>query len=114
MSQRFLTDRLIFVSFLAGIIINIILWVLLAGKFGFSTRPVPLHFNVVYGIDFVKSSRTIYQLPLAGLTIVFLNLFLARLLYEREKPLSYVLCVAAGVVQGILLIGGVAIAILNR
>ncbi|MBI4050019.1 MAG: hypothetical protein HY398_01060 [Candidatus Doudnabacteria bacterium] len=114
MTKSFLRDRLIFVSLLIAFFVNIILWAVLLGKFGFAGRSIPLHYNVVSGVDFVNSSRRVYQLPLAGLLIFFVNVFLGRLLYDREKLLGYVLIFAAAAAQGILLVAGVALATLNR
>ena len=106
-------DRLIFVSSLAAAILNIILWLMLAGKFGFSSGKIPLHFNVIYGIDFLSSTRQIYQLPLAGLVIGLVNSFLALQLYQREKLLSYFLAFSAAVVQVLLLAAAFSLIVLN-
>lgn len=113
-TTRFLSDRLIFVSLLAALLINIILWVVLSSKFGLSTRAAPLHWSVIYGIDFVGSSRAVYELPLTGLAIFFVNASLAKLLHSHEKILAYILVLVSLTVECALLIGGVAITVLNR
>lgn len=106
-------DRLILVSFASSLFVNIILWIVLAGKFGLSREPLPLHFSVVYGIDFVGSARKLYQLPGAGLLIFFVNLFLGRGLYDREKLLSYFLGFATLAVQIIFAVAVLALVVLN-
>lgn len=106
-------DRLIFVSTLTSAILNIILWFIVAGKFGFSADKVALHFNVVYGIDFLGSARQIYQIPLAGLVIGLVNFFLSVKIYAREKLFSYILSLAGLAVQILLLVAVLVLAILN-
>lgn len=84
-------DRLIFVSAVISAILNIILWLALAGKFGWSSETVPLHFSVIYGIDYLGSAWHVYQIPLTGLVMLGLNVWLAMLVYEKEKLFSYFL-----------------------
>lgn len=114
MENSYFRDRLIFVSFSVGIALNIILWAVLMSKFGYSSQSVPLHFNVVYGVDFVRDSRMVYQIPAAGLAVFLVNIFLGRLAYRQELFFAYVLVIGQAAVQAILLIGGLAIIVLNR
>lgn len=107
-------ERLLLVSTVASLVINIILWLVLFGKFGLGKQPIPLHFNVVYGIDFVGKSYEIYQLPLVGAVIFLINIFLGQPLYKREKMLSRFLGLATLLVQVILAIAVWAILVLNR
>ncbi len=105
----FLKDRLILVSFLSGLALNIILWIGLLSNFGFAAKPVPLHFNIVFGIDFLGSSRKIYQLPGASLLILVLNFFLAKTIYQSEKLFSYFLSVAAAIIQVLLFLAALSL-----
>lgn len=98
----FFRDRLILVSFNVGLIFNIVLWIVLLSKFGFGSERIPLHFSVVYGIDFVGDSWRIYQIPFLGLAILGANFVLGKIVYEREKLFSYFLFVTAAAVQLIL------------
>jgi len=113
MFKEMFKDRLIFVSVVSGVILNIILWLMLGGKFGWSGERIPLHFNVVYGIDFLGSTREVYQIPLAGLVLLAVNTFLSSKLYSREKIFSYFLSFSAAVLQIILIIAAAALAVLN-
>lgn len=106
-------DRLIFVSFILSAILNIILWLVLAGKFGWSGEKVPLHFNVVYGIDYLASTRHVYQIPLTGLFLLAVNTLLAAMIYSREKFFSYFLSFGSVAIQLILITAGMALVVLN-
>ena len=106
-------DRLILVSTRAGIVLNIILWLVLVGKFGISSSRVPLHYNVVYGIDFSGSSWKVYTIPFTGLSILLVNHFLAGIIGEREKVFAYLLSFAIPAVQLLLLVAGISLVALN-
>lgn len=93
--------------------INIILWTILGGKFGFSREQVPLHFNVIYGIDFVGKAYEVYQLPLLGLVILVANFFVGKIVYPREKLFSMFLLYGAATVQVFLAIAVAALVVLN-
>lgn len=108
-----LGDRLILVSLGVGFFVNIVLWATLFSKFGFGREAVPLHFNVVYGIDLVGSSRKLYQLGLIGLLILILNAILAHILYSLHKLFSYFLIFAAASAQVLLLVAGLALTTLH-
>src|SRR3990167_33170 len=112
--RYYLRDRLILVSVVSGVLINIILWLVFAGKFGFSGDRIPLHFNVVYGIDFLGSARRIYQLPAAYLVILIVNFFLGRMIYDREAFFSYLLSFTAVFAQVVILASALALLILNK
>lgn len=109
----FFRDRLILISLGLSLILNIILWIMLVGKFGLSKEPVPLHFNIVSGIDFLGESRQLFELPASGVVIMLANFWLARTVYRTEKLFGYFLVGAAVAVQLLLLLGGTALLVLN-
>ncbi|OGE79201.1 MAG: hypothetical protein A2751_04375 [Candidatus Doudnabacteria bacterium RIFCSPHIGHO2_01_FULL_46_14] len=106
-------DRLIFVSFVISAILNIILWLMLAGKFGWSAEKIPLHFNVAYGIDYLGTARQVYEIPLTGLVLLAINTLLAVKLYSREKLFSYFLSFGSIVLQLILSAAALSLIVLN-
>ncbi len=113
LQSEFLRDRLILVSLTSGAVLNIIIWILAISKFGYTQETMPLHYSVVYGIDFVSSSRQIYQLPGAGLVIWLVNTWLGRMVFKEEKIFSYFLIVGSAFGQLILLLALLTLVILN-
>ena len=111
--ETYFRDRLVLVSSIITFILNIILWLILLGKFGLSKELIPLHFNVVYGIDFVGKASKIYQLPGSGLIIFLVNSLLSALSFTKEKFLSYLLIFASMAVQFILLLAALSVFFLN-
>lgn len=106
-------NRLILVSSIASIVLNIILWGLLAGKFGWSQERIPLHFNVVYGIDFVDKAINVYQLPGSGLFIFVVNAALGRMIFPLQKLFSYFLSLTSVAAELILFIAAIGLLIAN-
>ena len=105
--MKFWEERQILVSSGTAFLVNIILWIAVLGKFGLAGETVPLHYSIVFGIDLIGSSWRLYELPAAGLIILFINLWIASLLYDRQRLFSYFFTYTALCVQLLL---GIALA----
>lgn len=108
-----LKNKLILISGWIATLLNIVLWIALAGKFGLHNVSIPLHSNVISGIDLVGGSRQVYELPAAGLTIIAANFLLARFFLQGHDIWKSFLAVAAALVQVLLLITGSLLLSLN-
>lgn len=109
----YLRDRLILVSLGGALLVNIILWIVVIGKFAGSKELLPLHFNIVYGIDFLGTSRQIYEVPLMGFVILVINFALGRIFFDSQKLLSYFLNFTSLFVEVILLVAVLALVAIN-
>lgn len=109
----FFRDRLILISGATGLTLNIILWILLLSKFGYSQEKIALHFNVVYGIDFVGGTNRVYQIAILGVLILIINLSLAKMIYGKERLFAYFLTLSGALVQIILLLAALSLLNLN-
>lgn len=106
-------NRLILISSSCALFVNIVLWIVLLRKFGLSGFSIPLHFNVVSGIDYVGSSRKTYDLPALGLALLLINLFIINLLHERSPLWTYFLAISSVVVQALLAVSVILLLSLN-
>ncbi len=70
-------------------------WLLLVRRLGDVTAA--LHYNTIFGIDYVGAPVQIYWLPNIGLIILALNLILAVLADKKYKLLSQLLLIGSGV-----------------
>lgn len=113
LEDPYLRDRLILVSSGVGLLLNILLWVVVISKFGYTQEKLPLHFNIVYGIDLVGAGRNLYQIPGAGLIIFVIDAWLGKAVYRRNPLFSYFLTFAVGFVQVVLLIALFSLVSLN-
>lgn len=89
--------------------INIIVWILLVSKFGFSSELGPLHFNIVYGIDLVDREYFVYQLPIFGILVILLNRYFAKIYRGKQSFFADLLDWSALFVQMLLLLATIAL-----
>jgi hypothetical protein len=107
--KSFIFDPLNLPSLGASLLINIIHLLILYFKLGFSQRTILIHYNVVYGSDFVGRVQQAYLIPLTALAILVLNTILSGYFYRREKLASYFLNYANIAVQLIFLAASIII-----
>jgi len=108
-SHYFWHDKLVFISFVFGITVNILFWVFLFLKLKTLEEIIPLHSNVYFGIDMIDSKYELLKMPILGMVIAIVNTFLAFKIYKHERINAYFLLIGNGLIQVFLLIAGVLI-----
>ena len=109
-------DNFFRVTFLLAILLNFSIWSLIAFKFiplvevG---QPIPLHYNIYFGIDFIGDWYKLLFIPLLGIFFIITNFILSDIVYLRDKVISYFLLGANVFTQLILLIGTYMIILIN-
>lgn len=73
----------------------LIAWLLLVRRLGDVTAA--LHYNTIFGIDYIGAAAQIYWLPDIGLIILALNLVLAIMADKKYKLLSQLLLIGSGI-----------------
>lgn len=111
--RSFLSDRINAVGFGISAVLNIIHWGLLYFKISPSQNKILLHYNVVYGPDFVEKSSYLYLIPLLALILLLLNFILASHFYKKEKLSSHFLSIATVAVQMIFFTATVVLIVIN-
>ena len=93
--------------FLSGtaILFNLATWLVLYLRLTPAEFPIPLHYTIYFGIDYINNWSQAYYLPLTGLIIIIVNVIISIFLYRYSKLLAYLLTGSALLVQFILLIG---------
>jgi hypothetical protein len=97
----------------AALLVNIILWGAIIIKTRLETRPIPLHFSSSYGIELVGPAFWLAELPLVGLLLLGLNVFLAKRLYADRVFLAAFLNYVSLLVQLSVFLAAIAIIVLN-
>lgn len=110
----FWRNRLNLVYLLSSGFFNLIIWLLLGYYIQPSEYPIPLHYNIYFGIDLTGSYRSVFNLPIIGLLIILINAFLSIWLYSKDRLISYILLLTALVVQIFVLIGAATVIYINR
>lgn len=107
-SHPYFQSRLNLFLFFSAILLNITIWILLYLIIKPSQYPIPLHFNIYFGIDVIDNWYNIFVIPLLGFLFCLINFFLAGLIFENEKLFSYFLNAASLFVQILLILGAVS------
>jgi len=109
MKNFFLKDRFIISALLTAIALNIILWIILYLKIKPSEYPIPLHYNIFFGVDLMGGYTKVYTLPGIGILILLFNLVLSFSLYKKERLASYLLIGIAVLIQVFLILSGITV-----
>jgi len=99
----FIKDKLIIICIILSFLLNAVIWIILYYKIKPTAIPIPLHYNIYFGIDLIGEWYKIYFIPGFGLIIFFINLIISFIIYKTEKIISYFLIFASMFSQLILL-----------
>lgn len=111
--RPFLRDPLNFISLGVAWLFNIIHWSILYIKIKPGQNSILLHYNVIYGPDFVEKSLYIYWIPLLALILLLINAGIAAYFYSREKLASYFLNFSSIVIQVVFFAATLILIIIN-
>ena len=112
--QEFFQSKIVFWLIISGLLANLINWAAL----WIFIKPVDgniiLHYNVYFGVDMMGNWKLVFIMPSVGLFLFFVNFFLALYFYrQKERIASYLLLMAALMIQFSLLIASASIIIIN-
>ncbi|HLD31888.1 MAG TPA: hypothetical protein VJB37_03270 [Patescibacteria group bacterium] len=111
MSSKFYPLKLYFrawpnlVSLVLSLLIDLFLFVWLFWEIRPQEELIFLHYNILFGVDYVGEWWKIIYLPLGGIGILLINGFLGWWLFRRDRFSAYVL-------NGTTLLGHVFLAII--
>lgn len=112
----FIKNRLVLISIILTLILNIIIWIILAVKIGSPVEPIALHYNIYFGIDRIGAWQNMYFLPLNGILIFIANWLIGLFIFIKESKnliLSYFFIFTALFVQLILLVASILLIVIN-
>lgn len=101
-------------AFLNSLLLNLCIWIILYIKLKPSDYPIPLHFNVYFGIDVIDKWSYAFVIPGLGLFLSLLNFFISYLVFKRAKFLSYFLNINSNFVQILLFLGSIGLIIIQH
>lgn len=103
-TEGLLSDRSSQILLVVGLLFNISAWIYLLINIKPQTNPIFLHYNIYFGVDLIGDWYRIYQIPLIGIIIYFVNLYLSYILYKKGKVISRFLIGVTVFIQVIVLI----------
>lgn len=86
---------IIFFSFIS----NLFMWYFIYAKRIEGNYPVILHYNLIFGVDYLGSYNNLYLIPIVGLSVLVFGTILSYHIYAKEKLASYFLQFNALVIQ---------------
>jgi len=112
--KEFFRSQIVIWLLVLSFIANIADWVIIATLIKPVNFPIILHYNVYFGADFIGDYRQAYLLPAIGLILIMINLLLAIYFYaQKERIASYILLIAALMIQLGLIVGSASVIIIN-
>jgi len=99
--------------FAAGLAMNVFVWLWLWSHIPAGVNGLFLHYNILFGVDFIGSSWQMYMVPLSGLIILIINLFLGWVVYKKEHFAAQLLNFSAAFLQIFLIIEAYLLVLLN-
>ena len=96
-----------------GLLLNLASWVWLLWQIKPQPDPIFLHYNVLFGVDFIGEWWKVLYLPIVGLFIFLLNGILAWVLFSKDKFVAELLNFVSVFCQVIILIAAALLVFLN-
>lgn len=111
--NKFWKDKFSMFILLTNIFFNISIWLFLIFKLKPSEYPVPLHFNIYFGIDVIDKWTQAFMVPSIGLVVILINLVLSYLVFSKEKFVAQFLLASSLFVQVLLFLAGISIVVIR-
>ena len=73
-----------------SLLLNLFSWFWLKSQLP-NTSELFLHYNVLFGVNYIGESWKVFFVPLVGLIILSANFFMGWLLYKKDKFMAQVL-----------------------
>jgi hypothetical protein len=112
--RDFFYNPLVFWLIFASLVVNLANWLAL----WFFTKAIDsaiiLHYNVYFGVDMIGDRKIAFFMPAIGLFLLISNVFFGLFFYhQKERVASYILLLAALMIQFSLLIASISVIIIN-
>lgn len=92
-------DSLITTIIFFSIISNLSIWIFLLNNKIEGNYPIILHYNLIFGVDYLGNYEKVFLLPAVGAIIFIFNTLLGYYVYAKEKLASYFLQFNALIIQ---------------
>lgn len=96
-----------------ALILNITNWVWLLWEIRPQNELIFLHYNILFGVDLLGFWWKVLYLPIVGLIIILVNIFLGWSLFSKDKFFAYILNFISVFCQIFLLIASSLLIFLN-
>src|SRR3989338_482580 len=105
--------RLNLVMFILAFLINLSNWIWVVLKVRPQKDLIFLHYNILFGVDYIGEWWRVYFVAMTGLVIFIINFLLGWLLFNKDKFVSILMNIVNIVAQIFLLIATAILVFLN-
>ncbi len=98
---------------MTSLVINAATWIWLLWNIRPQEQLIFLHYNILFGVDFLGAWWQVLTIPLAGLFILLINAFLGWMLYTKDSFVALLLNVTAVLVQVLSFVAAALLVFLN-
>lgn len=109
----FFSNKFLLINFLLAAFLNTASWFLLLWRIKPSSEPIPLHYNVYFGLDLIGPWQQAFWVSALGTIFLILNYFLAWQVYPQEKALTGLLAGLTTLLELFLLVGALVLVLIN-
>jgi len=96
-----------------SLLTNIITWLWLIKDIKSQAEPIFLHYNALFGVDYIGEWWRLFYIPLTGLTILVVNAILGWIFFSKDKFIAQILNAISLVCQIFLLVAVGVLIFLN-
>ncbi|MFA6512101.1 MAG: hypothetical protein WCV86_03200 [Patescibacteria group bacterium] len=107
--RRFTQDRFLLLPFFFGLFGNAATFAVLFTTLIPTEQPVPLHYNIYFGIDAIGPWYAYYYLPAGSVALLIFNCILAFWVVRSDRMLSRILLGTAAIIALLILITTIVI-----
>ncbi len=111
--NKFWKDKVCIFTLLTNVLFNIVIWIFLIFRLKSSEFPVPLHFNIYFGIDVIDRWSQAFVIPSIGLLVILINLVLSYLIFSKEKFIAQFLLFSSLFIQCLLFLAGIGVVVIR-
>jgi hypothetical protein len=113
-AQEYFRSHIVIWLLILSLVANLAIWIALVIFVKPVDFPIILHYNVYFGVDITGDFRQAYSLPAIGLFLLVTNAFLSLYFYrQKERIASYLLLMAALMIQLSLAVAAVSVIVIN-
>lgn len=112
--NEYMRNRIVFWLLVFSLTINLANWLALKIFVQPVDLPIILHYNVYFGVDILGSWKEVFFSPAIGMILFLVNFLLAAYFYKsKERIISYLLLIAALMIQCGMLIYSISLIVIN-
>lgn len=101
------------IMLLLSLAVNLFVWFWLVFRIRPQSELIFLHYNILFGVDYIGEWWRVYFMPLTGLLIFILNFVVGWALFHKDKFVSIILNAVNLMCQVLILVASALLIFLN-